>query len=1327
MKSHGILRTNVGLTGNVKLVVSQDYSIYLESILSIPQLDDNRYKKVQFTKESFFDEMVPYFFKNTPTEIAFSIKYDGDAENMGSDFSKQYDDLYEYGARNIVDNKNYGEDYEYFAPLYIVKGNLPSNFVIFRVDGPGLVSLDRENFRSEILDKLKCVRVIDLSRTTPIGEWLDTNITKNPSYPKNSLYVDFRKNEFSSWTGIDYDNGGYTEKSFLMDSVLEYENTYFDLEKMVIDGYKNNRVVYPNIINFSFLFNDTPATPDSIRKWSLNRYMGFYMDSLDLVTYLSPYRLPEVWDDVVIDSNNYLTSPTHGNPFRDSYLDQKTPYVEIGGNLYVVETVTETTQGNTTVSLSGSVSVEAVGDILTARYKIISDVGLQGRESEINKNIIRITTQSDNTSILSYIDGGSFSIADFSDYDVWMIEIDGKYHNVMYRDGQYFINTDYGFSQTEETFEYYINGSDPSYRTKLSLVIDENNPPKKFGLYRCRFSPVKDFDTDIVETQFSKFEYEMGNQLTETDEPKMFTTNLDSKTQPLELNRYQINGTEVNIPCSSEYTANSETFRLEDGQLNPLWRKNPVRLKWGYKGSLSSNDYPYLLNNSFLSEESNKSVDVWNGLPERNLRNLDYFLTVNSFTSSYVHHSLHVEDHLTPGFNFDLSQYLNSTVDYFSYFFGKKSVFDSGRIVSNTSKYSYFVSGDTVVPNQTLWKGIKFSIKNVDSVQVSNGQVEKINVKSSNEFENWKFSIVLTKNNWVVNSLPESINSGTLSQTDNVLRWQIVDDWKLNQTYASGSVANWYDILWKSTQDIKIDDPSIDPSTSTGWTASELKTIFWSPNYYNGENPTSSNNMWGLFPEKIPPLVYNTGEYYYSTGTQAVPGLEAPFWNPYGVYNVGDPVLFKNEIWVSQTSSNTFLIDTTDNIFNNYWIRSTTYSSIWSPVELWNESKSYGQSNTTWNTTLFDPGHYVVYNNTVYMTVGTSSLGLAPAADGAWKRVYSMVPDTGYQYGVTISGNSIIHMNNRYYSCVEIASSTYSNQNRTLENGADIYINKKWNNVLINIYVNDNTFDNLSNANRDVLYSDVYRKLTANNFMNYINDPLNKYQFSDNVRYVVVNVDGSLNVYDFGNFNSIVNLPYLVSCEYPDQVSSRVNSNIVKPVSPDQNRIRSVRQLSNSNITTLDQLNWYSGISLSTSVERNRIDPVTIPNYNGNINIVYNSTYRHSGYYDVIFHEIPLFMSTTSDRNYQGSRFDTELTDFGKIRERLVSKVNRRGNVLRLRNDSDLKSQYPMIDEFGYHVTDSFVFRSTWDYRYYTECQEAPSELPVVSNETLVSPTASYL
>jgi hypothetical protein len=78
MKSFALLRTNPGLTTNVKVMVDSTYGLSLESIESSSDLAMTRLKKSTFTKKNYFDELVPYFFKGLPADTAYLIKYDND-------------------------------------------------------------------------------------------------------------------------------------------------------------------------------------------------------------------------------------------------------------------------------------------------------------------------------------------------------------------------------------------------------------------------------------------------------------------------------------------------------------------------------------------------------------------------------------------------------------------------------------------------------------------------------------------------------------------------------------------------------------------------------------------------------------------------------------------------------------------------------------------------------------------------------------------------------------------------------------------------------------------------------------------------------------------------------------------------------------------------------------------------------------------------------------------------------------------------------------------------------------------------------------------------
>ena len=145
-KSFGIIRTNVGLTTNVKLMVKSDYKLYLDSIDSNDDLSLSRFKKFAVNKKDRYDRLIPNFFNKFPSDLAFDIKYDNDVDSMKDDFKHQYDEIYQYGARNIINNRSYSEEFEYFAPLYIFPDNLPNSFIIFRVDDPGLDIYNKDNF-----------------------------------------------------------------------------------------------------------------------------------------------------------------------------------------------------------------------------------------------------------------------------------------------------------------------------------------------------------------------------------------------------------------------------------------------------------------------------------------------------------------------------------------------------------------------------------------------------------------------------------------------------------------------------------------------------------------------------------------------------------------------------------------------------------------------------------------------------------------------------------------------------------------------------------------------------------------------------------------------------------------------------------------------------------------------------------------------------------------------------------------------------------------------------------------------------------------------------
>jgi hypothetical protein len=1271
--SLSLLKTNVGLTTNVKIMVS-DNGLYLESIDSRSELSNVNYKKFYFDKNSYYDELIPIFYNGLSNTISYHIKDDNDANLMFTDFSKQYDDIYYSGCRNITDNKAYIEDFECFSPIYIKKGKLPKSFIIFRIDGPGLINLSKDNFTEEILNNLKPIKVIDLSTLSDIGYWLNKNYSNNKFFPDSPFYMDFRDLEFSYWNGISYKNGGYTKIGYYLDSFLNDENTYSDFEKHIYEGYMQNSVVFPHILNLSFLFDDYPATPTTSREWSLNRYMGFYLDSFDLYKSVNSYILPNLNTDLKITNGNIIISVSNFNPFVDLYENIEYPYIEIGGLFYKIEKIAVSSESmlGQKIKINNTLYIDGIASVDNYIYKVISDIDFTGlTSSSINNNTISFI----GTNTI-YLDNQTDLIPEYNLASVWIIEIDNVYHRIISNnDGTYQLFTDYAFESGNNTLSYYVNYPQLD-KNVINLIPSVNNKPISFNIYKCNFTDIVDFETSIVNTPFSKYEYEVNTSISKTDEVKMYKTNYDSSNIPAEKDNFIINSSNTNIPCSSEYTANGELFSLTNNNLNTLWKKNTQRVKWGYMSSISSNDYPYLLNNSFLSEQYNATTNTDSYLPNRVDRNLDYFYSINASTQSYDYYSLNIQDN-DPNFFFSIFEYAQnySNYDYFQYFFNKKSLFSNGNYITNTQKYSLFNYSEPNIPNSTLFRGIKFNIYDVSSIVVNqnninqNVTIQNINTICNNSYYNWKLSILFSKNNTKIG------DDGSIYNINNQLSWIIIKKLDNGQTYYNGDLILYYDILYKNigTYSYVVNNTSIlDPNYWIPYTdnyfLNNAKSIFWTP---NPPNPYSSGDF-----------VYNFGEYY-TFFTQI--GID--FWYPKN-YSNGSYVYNNNKVYkyISAIDSDSFVNDSTKwQLVNNY-----TDVVKWKLIELWNVNNTYVTGDLT------------VYNSVLYKKDYDEIDLNSPDISNKWTILYELYPKENY---IPLVGYSY-NINNTYYLCKGNPNSDY------LDNGIDIYFNYKYKNILINIYNNDSTLPYISNVDRDYMYNNLYSKLCSTNFINMINNPSYYYNYSNLLRYIIIK--DNIKVYDI---NNIEKLPVYINCETSDLFNTRINSLKLSPSTINSSQIKVNYKLNNNNITTYSQLNYYNGNSLANTISKTP-NPQLIPNYHGLKNNIFNYLNRYSGPYSPILYKIQLFKSIDNNNIYDGNYiFDTSLTEFGIMKELIVSKVNRSQNILKLGND--LKSIYPMIDEFGYTTTDIFIFKSTWDFNFYLECVAPNTNIKEITNNKL--------
>ena len=134
--SFTLLRTNPALSGNVKITVDSKGGVWLNSFDADPLLSSDRYKKYNVSGDkSYAEDLFSFFGTDVSPSVIFKVNKttEGDKKS-GNNFDEQYDFFYTSGAQTLVD-KNYDEDFSYFAPLWL-RSEIPDFFVIFKVPGP---------------------------------------------------------------------------------------------------------------------------------------------------------------------------------------------------------------------------------------------------------------------------------------------------------------------------------------------------------------------------------------------------------------------------------------------------------------------------------------------------------------------------------------------------------------------------------------------------------------------------------------------------------------------------------------------------------------------------------------------------------------------------------------------------------------------------------------------------------------------------------------------------------------------------------------------------------------------------------------------------------------------------------------------------------------------------------------------------------------------------------------------------------------------------------------------------------------------------------------
>jgi hypothetical protein len=286
--SFQLVRTNPKLTGNVKVMVSESDEMWLESIKANSELSKDLYSKVSIDTVQSHASNIFRFFNNgtTPNEIIFDLSEKVDSTRTSKDFKDQYDfSHYFSGAKYLVSNK-YSERMAYFAPLYLRK-DLPSYFIVLKITDPANFPLDqvkklyddsqsKTDYLIDLFSKASIIKTFDLRPETKVGQYI-RNYVNDKNFPASPLTVGFGENEYTNWNGVLINEGALGSKGELLENLYTSSQPLKFFEENITNGYSRNGILFPDILNLEFIFND-----DSSEKYDFNRYLGFYVNSIEL-------------------------------------------------------------------------------------------------------------------------------------------------------------------------------------------------------------------------------------------------------------------------------------------------------------------------------------------------------------------------------------------------------------------------------------------------------------------------------------------------------------------------------------------------------------------------------------------------------------------------------------------------------------------------------------------------------------------------------------------------------------------------------------------------------------------------------------------------------------------------------------------------------------------------------------------------------------------------------------------------------------------------------------------------------------------------------------
>lgn len=254
MKNKQIDKTNVRLTGNIKLVLDSEGGLFLESINSNDWLSSSLFKGFKYNKNLEYNTNLRNFINQT---VGISSLYDVvDTTRLKhtNDLYKQHHYLYSSGIYS-EESQLINENFRAFAPINIEeKSNLPEYFIVLKTSDKDATDINT------ILEKGSIVQVFDLKE---INERIFSKI--EDSYIISDL-------ENINVCGYDIETGIHIIKSeSTLKQLTKNDQTIEETNNWLTNVYKRNGMLYTNIINMEFAFTDENVDGKFVK------YSGFYI------------------------------------------------------------------------------------------------------------------------------------------------------------------------------------------------------------------------------------------------------------------------------------------------------------------------------------------------------------------------------------------------------------------------------------------------------------------------------------------------------------------------------------------------------------------------------------------------------------------------------------------------------------------------------------------------------------------------------------------------------------------------------------------------------------------------------------------------------------------------------------------------------------------------------------------------------------------------------------------------------------------------------------------------------------------------------------------